>query len=675
MYKQGLSYLIPNESEVINFHNILTVVSILNFIITTVLSPLFNIAALISAIPITITAIQITAFINKLASKTRAMMEGTQASMKSVSGIPKSVQILDLKVLFTFFIILKYFLERRKQDFSNDLPVNNLIELMEVEPNPISNESNFGFHSEDSVDEVQPLQQARPFQGDSDEWMTKDPINYKTYEKKRQGPVKKLRRKFVPLRSVTIADESEITLDENSTKTPGQRMSHKRKQSFPRDSTQPQQYDFIVRKLPNKHSVAAGTTMRSNPPEVATSSLRISSAVSTSEIVTLRMENKSLKMMISTFLNEAKDMQEVLNSWTDRFNKMVENDNLQESEGNGSLQQQTSAEPRESESTTTEAPPRNMEDPILQVLNGFEAEQKEITEVESAKSLSEPQPLQVTSTSAGPLQLQPQPKLGNFNVVQPNDQQPGSRSRSPAVLQFGAVAGALKKISLTPYKTFKFPHLPIASLEVFSKFNEDLANKEYFVFASKAHQDRCLAASKSSTSPIDVLRNLIVTRRHPKLRGGCSELMLMLKDLVSVDLLKHFVYDKKLDITEERLELKCYKQFVEFFRVQAKQILKLHVLASLHFLQTRIPLEKIEPFTRTRELPTRINPNARPQPSTSASAAKSVVIASKDDIDEVLKKYFTEESVLELDASEDDDDDVQDVTPAPISIDIVDDSD
>lgn len=148
--------------------------------------------------------------------------------------------------------------------------------------------------------------------------------------------------------------------------------------------------------------------------------------------------------------------------------------------------------------------------------------------------------------------------------------------------------------------------------------------------------------------------------------------MLMLKDLVSVELLRKFVYDKKSDATEERLELKSYTQFVEFFRVQSKQILKLHVLASLHFLQTRIPLERIEPFVRSRELAAIFNTSPKPQPSTSASA-RNVVIASKDEIDEVLKQYFTEETVLESDASSvsDDDDDVQDVTPAPISIDLI----
>lgn len=557
----------------------------------------------------------------------------------------------------------------------------------------MSNEVNFGFVSEDSVDAEMPQQQARAIDEGSDEWLTKDPINYKTYGKRREEPVKKLRKKFVPFRSAMVADESEITLTVPT--TPGPRMSQKRKQSFPKDSTEPNQDKIImsaltVRKPSNKNSIAAGTTGRStNPSEAPTSSLRIDSAVSTAplvtpdnkretEIVTLRAENKSLKTMITTFLNEARDMQRSLRSWTDRFKKVVEFENVQESEIDTASPQQTLAEPTGSEAitTVTEAPPPAIEDLTLQMSKVTEAKQKEIKEVETAKSLPKPQPLQAPSTSVAPFQRQqsqPNSRSSKVQQLTPSNDQPGSRNRSPVVLN-GALAGEPKKsfssisTTLKPTKNaFKFPLLPISDLEVFTKFNEDLANRQYFVFASQAHQDRCLAAGKSSQSPIDILRNLIVTR-HPKLRGGGSELMLMLKDLVSVDLLKKFVYDKKLDTTEERLELKCFTQFVEFFRVQSKQILKLHVLASLHFLQTRIPLP--------RELPTRMNPNPTPQPSTSASG-KNVVIASKDDIDELLKKYFTEETVLESDASSvsDDDDDVQDVTPAPISIDIADESD
>lgn len=499
--------------------------------------------------------------------------------------------------------------------------------------------------------------------------------NMKTYRKRpfqdiQQDPSLKPRKKFVPLRSSAII--------ENHDEAPTLR---------------------IASSVSN-HPLAQNSESRHTEDD-------------SRDYTALEEENKKLKRVIAKFMEEAELIQITMRGWTDIFKSMSEvelivqpDDNSQDS---NSRSETAKSPPKvqdkdveEDETTQPDLVEQSEAPPVPTSLVRIQQNQNKSLLIQPKNSASsvtveQHQPLRkslrkvsqmeisVPRNSAPPASVaQPQQTLRNTNppnvsLNKSKESTSHTTSRDTSLIDLPSGLSSV----------FAYPKFPITCIKTFIKLEKDLRDVKYYDFV----QDMTYRMQKS------------FYQNRPINRFTFSTLLLQ---IVSNDIFKFFVWEKDLDgrTPNNRLRLIDFPRFIALYLTLSVklfapnkdpnllepiiiQILKSYILRA-NVKRTRPNIirsyAKKKPkkvvvlnydLNRDRESSESPTPT---EPSTSSAInedPKNLVINTTIS-DKDLENYFTSETTLEPADDSDEassDEDVVDMTPAPISIDIDDDSD
>lgn len=399
----------------------------------------------------------------------------------------------------------------------------------------------------------------------------------------------------------------------------------------------------------------------------------------------LEEENQKLKKVIAKFMEEAELIQKTMRGWTDIFKSISEVELI--------VQPDDNSQDSTSRSETARSPPKVQE----KVVEEDETSQQD--QIEQSETPPVPTSLVRIQQNQNKSLLKvaqmaisaPKNPVTPVTVAQQhqpsrNINSPNAPLNKPKESTSHATSRDTSHIDLPSRlsSVFAFPKFPITCIKTFIKLEKDLRNIKYYDFV----QDMTYRMQKSFYQNKSISRFTFST---------------LLLQIVSIDIFKFFVWENNLDgrAPSNRLRLVDFPRFIQLYLMLSVklfapskdpsvlepiiiQILKSYILKANVKRQRSTPIrsyataKKPKKFVvlnydlnRDRESSESPTPT---EPSTSSAInedPKNLVINTGIS-DEDLEKYFTTETFME---PAEDDDDVVDMTPAPISIDIDDDSD
>lgn len=237
-----------------------------------------------------------------------------------------------------------------------------------------------------------------------------------------------------------------------------------------------------------------------------------------------------------------------------------------------------------------------------------------------------------------------------------------------------------------PLRTlYILPQMPITTVNIFIKFEKDLRDSKYFEFVfdllQRMHKGTIRTEKISRETFSNLLEQIIKgnlfksfswdgTGRNNRLRMVDFSFFMKLFSLLSMKLLGIKDDSNFKNVTQKVLRYHIFKANAKSTSyVPKKKNQKVVVLNYDLGLSKERESSESPPPTVSKPAITSSSINADPD-----KLVINTLMNNSNLLDEDLEKYFTTETVLEA-VEDSNDDDVEDITPAPPSIDIADDSD
>lgn len=470
--------------------------------------------------------------------------------------------------------------------------------------------------------------------------------NFKTYGKRpfqdvHQGSTKRARKKIVPLRARS-AEQQPTTPQPTST-------------------------------------LRIVSTVSNHPSMQNQNQVRKVIKVDLTDYKSMQQENKALKEILTKFTQEAEHIQKTMTNWTKilkSFSKSAPKATRVVSTSES--QQDPPKATHDDNNSTTETTPQVRMSPVPTSLVRVKQNPNKTLKVtqkaiEVQRKLNAPNLLQHLLPKSKAVTITVNSSASDEAKERESEKPEGDTSHID--LPSAPPKKSQEKVFLVQ------PKMPIACIKTFIKFEKDLRDKVYF----------------------DFIHQLIYRKQGSKNFGSAVSRLTfstLLEQIVHHDVFKFFVWEQATEgqhVRTNRLRMVDFPRFINLFLSLSSRIfasnkdpslvepIVINILRS-HIIKANVKRPTSAPAARKSKSVVVLNYDLnRDREDSESPPVEAPTTSNKNDSNNVskplteddLEKYFTTETVLEPAEADDDDDDddVQDVTPAPVSIDIADDSD